>query len=390
MTVDRWRLVEKLGEGYFGQTFRAEDSEGVIAEPIAMKLIPLAGVRGLHEDSLLKEIGQLYALTHTNLVAVRAEPRRIEYNGAPHLAIGLELCETTLADELHQSDDRDQLMRLVVADVLQGLAYMHEMGTVHRDLHAGNILRRGGTWKIGDFGQARFVNPDGVVRGGPAGAPEFVAPEVARGEAASVAVDVYALGVLAHYSITRQFLIHPPADRQAIARGNSRIHDSLPRGWRPFVRAATQELADRPTVNELRSLVPSYTVDRAGREPRTKTAHRLGQRQDFRPSGKSDVACSSMVAGHFEVFVLDADGELWHSWWWHDPGWSPWERMEASPLSAIAAGSHDHRHQEIFAITTDRRVLNRWNWLQRPENDQPDSSVPSDWVTKWDWLRDLR
>ncbi|HQZ33545.1 MAG TPA: protein kinase, partial [Ilumatobacteraceae bacterium] len=307
MTQDRWRLIEKLGNGYFGTTFRAEDTEGVIAEPIAMKLIPLAGVRGLHEDSLLKEISQLYALTHANLVAVRAEPRRIEFNGIPHLAIGLELCETTLADELRQSDDRDRLMRVVVADVLQGLMYMHdEMGTVHRDLHAGNILRRGRTWKIGDFGQARFVNDHGVVPGGPVGAREIVAPEVARGEAASVAVDIYALGVLVHYSLTDRYLVDTRSPKRPSGQGAVQIHDSLPREWRPFVSAATQELANRPTAQAIRSLVPrlkssSETPDDPGRRAR-------GERSSERTiSGLLiAVACSSLVDGHFEVFVLDA------------------------------------------------------------------------------------
>jgi len=377
--VGRWRLTRTLGKGYFGTTYLAEDAEGVIQEPIAIKMIPLEGDRGVDEASLAKEIAQLYALTHANLVAVRAEPRRVKHNGIPYIAVGLEYCDATLADELRQSEDRDLLMRSVVPDVLAGLAYMHDVGTVHRDLHAGNILRRNGLWKIGDFGQARFVNGDGVVLGGPVGARELVAPEVANGQPASLLADVYAIGVVVHHSITGEYMVDPPGNLEAIAHHRPAIHEALPAEWRPFIRAATQELADRPTAADLRSLVPPTNHTRG--KPSYRQGSGRHDRKGEGPRRPVDVACSSFVDGHFEVFALDANGAIWHSWWWDDPGWSPWEQMDAPRLTAITAGSHDERHQELFAITTDGRLVNRWSWLAN--DDTPNARTPAHWSNNW-------
>jgi Protein kinase domain len=81
-----------------------------------------------------------------------------------------------------------------------------------------------------------------------------------------------------------------------------------------------------------------------------------------------DLAMSSLVAGHLEVFAADSDGAIHHRWygdeWFDAPGWSDWHDMpgpEGRPVSAITVGSQASHHQEIFAVA-DGAVWHRWFW----------------------------
>jgi serine/threonine-protein kinase len=83
----------------------------------------------------------------------------------------------------------------VVANIADGLAMAHQQGIVHRDLKPDNVLMTAkGTPKIADFGLAKRVVADNGKRY-LAGTPNFMAPEVYQGEAATPASDVYSLGV---------------------------------------------------------------------------------------------------------------------------------------------------------------------------------------------------
>ena len=69
----------------------------------------------------------------------------------------LEYCEGgSLADIMRKQKATfgEQQIAVVVGQVLQGLAYLHGKGIVHRDIKAGNLLFCNGVVKIADFGVA--------------------------------------------------------------------------------------------------------------------------------------------------------------------------------------------------------------------------------------------
>jgi serine/threonine protein kinase len=97
----------------------------------------------------------------------------------------------------------------VLEQVCHALAAAHKLGIVHRDLKPANVFlaeaHRVGAErvvKVLDFGVARIVAESLTLQGIPLGTPSWMSPEQVRGEPATTATDVWALGLLAFYMLT--------------------------------------------------------------------------------------------------------------------------------------------------------------------------------------------
>src|SRR5262249_54778541 len=77
-----------------------------------------------------------------------------------------------------------------------GLAELHEAGVVHRDIKSSNILvDLEGTARLTDFGLAKGRAYTALTQPGQVlGTLQYLAPELIRGEPATPASDIYALG----------------------------------------------------------------------------------------------------------------------------------------------------------------------------------------------------
>jgi eukaryotic-like serine/threonine-protein kinase len=96
---------------------------------------------------------------------------------------------------------------LLIAGIAEALQAIHAVGIVHRDLKPANVILAADGPRVIDFGIARAsAAPALTLRGSWVGTPRFMAPEQARGEDTTTAVDVFALGSLATYASTG----HPP------------------------------------------------------------------------------------------------------------------------------------------------------------------------------------
>ena len=91
-----------------------------------------------------------------------------------------------------------------------GLDYAHRRGIIHRDVKPGNLMVVGGpvgggamTVKLTDFGIARALAQTRITQvGSVVGTAAYLAPEQVRGEEATPATDVYALGVVLYQFLT--------------------------------------------------------------------------------------------------------------------------------------------------------------------------------------------
>jgi hypothetical protein len=207
--ADRYRIESVLGVGGMASVYRATDIR--LDRQVAVKVL----VANLAADPQFAErfngeAGAMAAFSHPNVAAVfDVEPGDAATGQEPFYV--MEYCEGgSLADRL-RVDGRIPSAELIpiVAAVAEGLAELHGAGFIHRDIKPANILFASGRPKLADFGVARSQGlRDGdplTLPGTTLGTLPYLSPELAAGEPASAASDVFALGVTIFQSLTGQY-----------------------------------------------------------------------------------------------------------------------------------------------------------------------------------------
>lgn len=251
-TLGPYRLDQMLGEGGMGLVFRAvreSDGQEVALKVMRFELIedPVFGKRFEQEARAASEVHDRHLVPV--LEAGQADGRR--YLAVAYIPGG------TLEDRLaeHGRLEPQETARFA-QDVGAGLDALHTAGIVHRDLKPSNIIVDGeGTAMLTDFGLAKgraytvLTKPGQVM-----GTIDYLAPELIKGEAASPATDIYALGCTFYECVTGQ----PPfADKQGIAIGLAHVgepppdprsfRDDLPDGFPDaLLTALAKEAGQRP------------------------------------------------------------------------------------------------------------------------------------------------
>ena len=201
--VGGWRVVAFLGRGGSGEVYRVVFDSQTAALKILARNTDTARARFLREVSLL---------AHTDNPAFPRFIAQGEVDGRPYLV--MELLEPRALPS-SDAEVADFLLKLC-----GGVAALHRMGYVHRDIKPGNILWRvtphgGGSRSCAsavpvliDLGLVKDMTRDpdasgtsltlvdGHVAG--VGTPGYAAPEQLVGDALSPAADIHALGMLAN------------------------------------------------------------------------------------------------------------------------------------------------------------------------------------------------
>lgn len=206
--VDDWVIVRVLAGGGFGTVYEARHRAG--DQRVALKLLHahLVGsqeiVARFHREAAV--IGQL---RHPNIVELVAAG--VTGDGRPYLCMEL-LDGEDLASVIRRTGPMSGLQALAVLEpVCAALAAAHEVGVVHRDVKASNVVvcrgsgGRRGRIVLLDFGIAKLSGALAVeltASHQSLGTPSCMAPEQVHGRAVDARTDVYALGTLAFFLLT--------------------------------------------------------------------------------------------------------------------------------------------------------------------------------------------
>ena len=267
--ADRFRLVREIGAGGMGVVYEARDEK--LDRRVALKC-----AKPGHRNLLPPEVRAAREVSHFNVCKVH-DIHLMPTPAGDMEFLSMEFIEgETLSGRIRRAWPLPAAEAKEIAQqICAGLAQAHSQGVIHGDLKSGNVLlakTKGGGLRavITDFGLAKFADPDGSnLMSGRGGTIDYMAPELLLGERATVASDVYALGVLFHVMLTghtpkridsgKDVLQRPPVPKAApgpeattVTMGPhideadwQRQIEELPRPWNHVVKTCLDPKPDR-------------------------------------------------------------------------------------------------------------------------------------------------
>lgn len=214
---DRYRLLDKLGEGGFGVVYRAEQVKP-IHRIVAIKIVK-AGVTSA--DILGRfaiEQRTLAIMEHPNIARI-LDAGETDI-GAPYFV--MEMVKGRSITSYCKQNDLDLRQRLALfIPVCRAVNHAHQKGIIHRDIKPGNIMVMDEAGKavpkVIDFGIAKVLEGEGsghtIATGVDqlVGTPGYISPEQIENGSSHVDTrsDVYALGGVFFELLCGRALITP-------------------------------------------------------------------------------------------------------------------------------------------------------------------------------------
>jgi serine/threonine protein kinase len=208
----RYELGDRLGSGGMSSVYKSTDR--VLERTVAVKVL----AEHLSDDEKFiarfrREALAVAKLIHPNIVQVYDTG----VDAGRHYIV-MEYVEGRSGAQILQTKGSIDPPTAVEVGVQScaGLEYAHRQGIIHRDVKPGNLMIIGGpaangpgtlhgemTVKLTDFGIARAAEQTRITQvGSVVGTAAYLAPEQARGDEATPAADVYALGVVLYQLLT--------------------------------------------------------------------------------------------------------------------------------------------------------------------------------------------
>jgi serine/threonine protein kinase len=202
----RYETAERLGTGGMSSVYKATDR--ILERTVAVKIL----AEHLHDDERFvarfkREALAVAKLIHPNIVQVYDTG----VDEGRHYIV-MEYVEGRSGAQIlqRQGPVEPEVAAEIGVQACAGLDYAHRRGIIHRDVKPGNLMVVGGPVgggemivKLTDFGIARAIEQTRITQvGSVVGTAAYLAPEQVRGEEATPATDVYALGVVLYQFLT--------------------------------------------------------------------------------------------------------------------------------------------------------------------------------------------
>ncbi|HEY7497298.1 MAG TPA: protein kinase [Vicinamibacterales bacterium] len=240
----RLTLVERIGEGTSCEVYRAWDTE--LHRDVALKLLHDEGNRRDAHTRILEEARRLARVRHSHVVQV--------YGAEQHdrrVGLWMELVRGESLEQIVQARGAfgPREATSIGLDLCAALAAVHGARLLHRDVKAHNVMREsGGRIVLMDFGTGEDLSGTNRL----VGTPLYLAPEIFRGQTASVQSDLYSLGVLLFYLVTGKYPV-TASSMELLAKAHERRQRTPLRDLRPdlpeaFVRTVERALENDPAA----------------------------------------------------------------------------------------------------------------------------------------------
>ncbi|EME30987.1 Serine/threonine-protein kinase svkA [Galdieria sulphuraria] len=189
---EAYELIEKIGQGSFGEVYRA--LEKATGKPVAIKLIDLEDAKGDIEEfrreiRILSQLNNPYIVEYYN-----------SFLSGSFLWMIMEYLEGGSIKELIAVTGplSEDAAAICLREILLALSYFHREGRLHRDIKAANILLSSeGHVKLADFGVSEQVTKTMRKRNTFVGTPFWMAPEVIEASYYDQKADIWSFGITA-------------------------------------------------------------------------------------------------------------------------------------------------------------------------------------------------
>ena len=411
VVAERYLLEREVGRGGMGAVWLGQDV--VLHRHVALKQIgTMPGSDTADVDRVRREARVSAMLNHENVVAVFD---LVEGDDQQYWLVMEYLASQNLAQRIRRDGplSPDDAAALLV-QAAHALAAAHRAGIVHRDVKPSNMLvTDDDVLKLGDFGIARAKSDVTLTQTGiVTGSPSYLAPEVAAGQSATPASDVWSLGATLFHAVSGQ----PPYDASENLMGTLYriVHEDPPRtdraGWLdPVLRAtmhrdpaarwsaddvarflsrgpsgaaAVPATAAAPATTQVLPTVPASPPEAGGAPPVAPPDDSGTRAIDRRPPARSRRTPWLVAALVALVLAVALGGWLLAR---GDEGSSPPagsgnpSTKPAAPAQATAAGMEDFIAQYLDTVTRDPETT----WEQLTPSFQASSNGYDGYTGYW-------
>lgn len=238
-----YEILEKLGAGSMGTTFRARQIS--LDRILALKvLLPRFSQDPEYVRRFMREARLAARLNHENI----ATAYEVGSSGGQYF-LAMELIEgRTLASIVRERGplpERDAVK--IIIKIAQALQHAHEIGIIHRDISPKNIIvRADGTPKLIDLGLAKNVSAHKSDETSTAvGTPAYLSPEQALGrKKVDIRTDIYSLGCVFYEMLAG---VPPFQGESALETISMHLNHRFPQVTRQDVSAASRRIVKKMT-----------------------------------------------------------------------------------------------------------------------------------------------